>query len=90
MGASGEAAEITTLLAPALMCAEAMSIVVKMPEDSTTMVTPRSPQGMVEGSRLQGVMLWTSKETLHKAGILLVIRSLYSIAQTMLRQGTEL
>lgn len=53
MGASAEGAEITTLWAPPVRWADALSMVVKIPVDSTTMVTPSDPQGMVDGSRLR-------------------------------------
>ena len=44
-------AEITTFLAPALMCALAFSLLVKNPVDSTTTSTPNLPQGKSSGLR---------------------------------------
>jgi hypothetical protein len=41
-------AELTITLT--FLCAEAFSIVVKTPEDSTTYSTPKSPQGISAGS----------------------------------------
>ena len=43
-------AEMMTFLAPAWMCAAAFSASVNRPVDSSTMSTPRSPQGRVAGS----------------------------------------
>ncbi len=51
MGASGDGAETTTFLAPPLKCAEAFSVAVKHPVDSTTYSAPAEDQGMEEGSR---------------------------------------
>ncbi len=39
-----------TFLAPAAMCAPALAASVKMPVLSSTMSTPRSPQGRLAGS----------------------------------------
>src|SRR6266436_3692362 len=44
-------AETSTRLAPAVRCAEALSLAVKMPVHSSAMSTPRSFQGSVAGSR---------------------------------------
>ena len=41
---------MTTLRAPAARCALALSASVKMPVDSSTISTPRSPHGSVAGS----------------------------------------
>ena len=43
-------AEMITFFAPASMCAFALVASVKMPVDSTTMSTPRSPHGRAAGS----------------------------------------
>ena len=43
-------AEMTTFLAPALRCFPAESASVKMPDDSMTTSTPRSPHGSDAGS----------------------------------------
>ena len=51
IGASGDGAETTTFLAPPLKCAEAFSVAVKQPVDSTTYSAPAEDQGMEEGSR---------------------------------------
>ena len=51
MGASAEGAEMTTFFAPALMCFDAPSRDVNTPVDSTTKSTPRSPHGIISGSR---------------------------------------
>ena len=44
-------AEMMTFLAPPVRCPAALAASVKMPVDSTTMSTPKSPQGMPAGSR---------------------------------------
>jgi len=44
-------AEITTFLAPAVKCADALALLVKRPVHSRTKSTPSSPQGSFEGSR---------------------------------------
>jgi len=48
--ASFEGAEIITFLAPPVKCADAFSVVVNTPEDSTTYSTPASFQGISFGS----------------------------------------
>ena len=50
MGASGEGAETTTFLAPPLKCADAFSVEVKTPVDSTTYSAPAEAHGMAAGS----------------------------------------
>ena len=51
IGASDDGAEITTFLAPPLKCADAFSVVVKRPVDSTTYSAPVSFQGISAGSK---------------------------------------
>mmetsp|Transcript_3659 Transcript_3659/g.14729 ORF Transcript_3659/g.14729 Transcript_3659/m.14729 type:complete len:299 (-) Transcript_3659:1382-2278(-) len=51
IGASPEGAEMTTFLAPAVMCFCAPSSEVNTPVDSTTKSTSLSPHGMFTGSR---------------------------------------
>ena len=52
---------MTTFLAPASMCFWASSPVLKMPVDSTTTSTPRSPQGRLDGSRSESTLnAWPS------------------------------
>jgi hypothetical protein len=48
--ASLDGADITTFFAPPFKCADAFSVVVNTPDDSTTYSTPTSPQGISEGS----------------------------------------
>ena len=50
MGASAEGAETTTFFAPPTKCAEAFSVVVNLPVDSTTYSAPHSAQGISLGS----------------------------------------
>mmetsp|Transcript_12076 Transcript_12076/g.17487 ORF Transcript_12076/g.17487 Transcript_12076/m.17487 type:complete len:218 (-) Transcript_12076:217-870(-) len=57
MGASAEGAEITTFLAPPVKCAEAFSLVVKTPVDSTTYSAPHSPHGISCGSLLSNTAM---------------------------------
>merc|ERR1719443_2019896 len=45
IGASAEGAEMMTFFAPPFRCAEAFSMVVKMPVDSHTMSAPNAPHG---------------------------------------------
>ena len=45
MSGSVAGAEMMTFLAPASRCPLALAALVKMPVDSTTTSTPRSPQG---------------------------------------------
>ena len=54
MGASAEGALMMTFFAPPLRWAEAFSVVVKTPVDSTTISAPLSDHGMVDGSFLWG------------------------------------
>mmetsp|Transcript_37529 Transcript_37529/g.110924 ORF Transcript_37529/g.110924 Transcript_37529/m.110924 type:complete len:259 (+) Transcript_37529:393-1169(+) len=55
MGASLEGAEMTTRLAPAVMCALALARSVNTPVDSTTKSAPTEPQGISAGSFLSKV-----------------------------------
>ena len=50
-------AEISTFFAPAARWAEACSPSVKIPVDSTTRSTPRSPQGRFAGSRSETISI---------------------------------
>src|SRR5258708_38431144 len=49
--APSEGAETSTRLAPAVRCAEALALALKMPVHSSAMSMPRSFQGKVLGSR---------------------------------------
>src|SRR5882757_9633218 len=61
MSSSLAGAEMMTFLAPPVMCWPAVSPVVKMPVDSITMSTPRSPHGMSDGLRSDStLMVWPS------------------------------
>merc|ERR1719379_1562267 len=51
IGASAEGAEMMTFFAPPFRCAEAFSMVVKMPVDSHTMSAPDAPHGTSSGLR---------------------------------------
>jgi len=51
IGASAEGAEMTTFSAPPLICACALSMVVKTPVDSQTISAPTEPQPI---SKLKG------------------------------------
>merc|ERR1719159_865845 len=51
IGASADGAEMITFLAPPFRCAEALSMVVKIPVDSHTMSAPDAPHGTSSGLR---------------------------------------
>jgi hypothetical protein len=54
-------AEMITFRAPAVRCAAAFSASVKIPVDSITMSTPRSPHGRAAGSfSLKALISWPS------------------------------
>lgn len=56
---------MTTFLAPPLRCADALSVVVKTPVDSTTYSAPQELHEMAEGSRLPQTLCWPPKRALH-------------------------
>src|ERR1700722_11756034 len=57
MSSSLAGAEMMTFFAPASMCARALGPVVKMPVDSITTSTPRSPHGSLAGSRSARILI---------------------------------